>query len=87
MPLDDFGWYFWVIIVLAVVSTIVGLRTTWLSGTFMSRSRVNYSNTGAPGKTVEQRLTELSGLKDKGVIDDAEYQRARTQILSDIANN
>ncbi|MDX6663889.1 MAG: hypothetical protein QOG68_95 [Solirubrobacteraceae bacterium] len=97
MPFDGgFGVLFVVIIVVSIVSAIVGLRTTWLSGSFMSRSRVDVkydTPTATPtatapppaGKTVEARLTELKRLKDSGVIDDAEYASSRAAVLKDIA--
>ncbi|HKV11205.1 MAG TPA: SHOCT domain-containing protein [Thermoanaerobaculia bacterium] len=36
------------------------------------------------GETVEDRLERLSRLKEKGLIDDAEYQEKRTSILGDL---
>jgi hypothetical protein len=90
-----FGILFVVIIVISIISAIVGLRTTWLSGTFLSRSRVDVKygdhtpigTAPAPSaRTPEQRLAELKRLKDGGVIDENEYATSRAAVLRDLAD-
>jgi cytochrome c-type biogenesis protein CcmI len=84
---DHFGLIFGIILAIVVVTAIVGLRTTWLQGTFLGRSRVNvdYDDT-QQRRTAEERLTELKRLRDQGVIEEAEYQSARAEVLRDVAD-
>ena len=46
----------------------------------VSRTAVAVSGEGS----VEARLEQLSRLKDKGLIDDAEYRERRTHILEEL---
>lgn len=84
---DNFGLIFGVMLVLAIVSTIVGLRTTWLQGTFLGRSKVDVEYDSTPErKSPEARLADLRSLRDSGAIDDAEYQRCRAEVLRDVTD-
>jgi len=81
----------------SILAAIIGMRTTWMAGSFFNRSRVNVSNPGpaptvtpvaaAPAqrsRTPEERLADLQGLKARGVIDEAEYNRSREAVLQQI---
>ena len=82
----------------SILAAVIGMRTTWLAGSFMSRSRVNVS-TPAPvaaapapvapqqnARTPEERLADLRSLKERGVIDQAEYDRSRAAVLQQLTS-
>jgi hypothetical protein len=78
---------------ISLLAAIVGMRTTWLAGSFFTRSRVDVSSAAQPMavaptpvrvRTPEERLSDLKGLKDRGVIDDAEYERSRSAVLQQL---
>jgi hypothetical protein len=84
---------------LSIVCALIGLRTTWLAGSFFSRSRVNVATppaTPAPAapqthaqqrpRSPEERLADLKGLRDRGVIDEAEYERTRAAVLQQMTS-
>ena len=82
----------------SILAAVIGMRTTWLAGSFMSRSRVNVSTPPAPvapapvqatqqkARTPEERLSDLKSLKDRGVIDQAEYDRTRAAVLQQMTS-
>src|SRR3954447_14625029 len=82
----------------SILCALIGMRTTWLAGSFMSRSRVNVSTAtpvaAAPApvqpqqrpRTPEERLADLKGLRDRGVIDQAEYDRTRAAVLQQMTS-
>jgi hypothetical protein len=83
---------------ISLLAAVVGMRTTWLAGSFFTRSRVDVSTahqpmaaapapTPARVRTPEERLADLKGLKDRGVIDDAEYERSRSAVLQQITKS
>ena len=87
-------------VAVSILAAIIGMRTTWLAGSFMNRSRVDISSTPAPApaaapapvrpaevRTPEQRLADLKGLKDRGIIDDAEYERTRAAVLQQLTKS
>jgi hypothetical protein len=82
-------------VAVSILAAIVGMRTTWMAGSFFSRSRVDVAPQPAPTvtatpaqaprrQTPEERLLNLKALKDKGVIDDAEYESSRAAVLKDV---
>src|SRR4051794_20453675 len=83
---------------ISILCALIGMRTTWLAGSFMSRSRVDVSTaaaqTPAPApapaqqrsRSPEERLADLKGLRDRGVIDEAEYDRTRAAVLQQMTS-
>ena len=81
---------------ISIICALIGMRTTWLAGSFMSRSRVDVS-TAAPApvpaqpqqrpRTPEERLADLKGLRDRGVIDQAEYDRTRAAVVQQMTSS
>jgi hypothetical protein len=84
---EHFPLIFGVILVVVVITALVGLRTEWLQGSFLERSRVNVDYDGtAERASVEERLGELERLRERGLIDDAEYRSSRAEVLRDVAD-
>jgi hypothetical protein len=78
---------------ISILCAIIGLRTTWLAGSFFSRSRVNVATPPAPApaapqrtRSPEERLADLKSLRDRGVIDEAEYERTRAAVLQQLSS-
>lgn len=61
-----------------------GIDATYLASTLASRSRAEAPHPTQPAKTTEQRLQELQALKDKGMVNDDEYEAQRQKILGSI---
>ena len=78
----------------SILCALIGLRTTWLAGSFFSRSRVNVATPPAAAPTQsqqrtrspEERLADLKSLRDRGVIDAAEYERTRAAVLQQLTS-
>ena len=80
----------------SILCALIGLRTTWLAGSFFSRSRVNVATPTAPTpapvqpqqrpRSPEERLADLKSLRDRGVIDEQEYDRTRAAVLQQMTS-
>ena len=80
----------------SILCALIGLRTTWLAGSFFIRSRVNVATPQAPTpatvqpqqrpRSPEERLADLKSLRDRGVIDEQEYDRTRAAVLQQMTS-
>src|SRR3954447_1640788 len=97
---SDFTLIIGISVAVSILAAVIGMRTTWLAGSFMSRSRVNVSTPTAAvpapvqpvqtqqrSRTPEERLADLKGLRDRGVIDQAEYDRTRAAVLQQMTSS
>jgi flagellar basal body-associated protein FliL len=70
-----------IFVVLIVLAIPVGIAIA-LIWYFSSRSKPPQLPQGS--KNVQERLTEIDGLRSRNLISDAEHEEKRKQILSDI---
>jgi hypothetical protein len=61
-----------------------GIDATYLASTLASHSRVQPPPVQPPPKSAEERLQELQGLRDRGLVTPDEYEAQRKQILNSI---
>jgi hypothetical protein len=68
-----------VVLIVLAIPVVIAIALIWY---FSSRSKPPQLPQGA--KSVQDRLTEIDGLRSRNLISEAEHEEKRKQILSDI---
>lgn len=81
------GFSIWHFVILSVVLAVpvVVFAAVWLAMRRNQRAQAaRHVTTSPPPPSVEERLRALEALRAQGLVDQAEYERRRQQILADL---
>lgn len=76
-------WHFVILLVVLAVPVLV-FAAVWLAMRRNQRAQAARHVATSPPPSVEERLRALEALRAQGLVDQAEYERRRQQILADL---